>query len=292
MTAKHAAEAPYRRAKGELRSYVVENGCFSRDENLRIFEKWFKDAPRYLFRAVARRYPLTEGVLCDVGCSYGMNLLFCSPGSYGIDIDPEQIAFARSLGLTAYQLDFVEDDIQHLPKADAVWCSAVLEHVASPHICLRKIHVVLKPGGVLGLYVPTIPRLKGLGLSRIPRLGKYFTGQDAADHINAFTPRTLAFFCERAGFETLEVSPFYPGPLSLLNRIPPFSEMVAGCVYVGRAIPQWEYHPKASREAAKNANGYLKKTFSKRLKRAECDPSPESDSSEPMPSPPEDSRAR
>ncbi len=244
----------------EFRRYVLEKGCFSPEENLRIFEKWFKDAPRHLFRAVARKYPLTVGTLCDVGCAYGMNLPFCAPGSYGIELEPNQADFAESLDLKVYQMDFVEDDTSHLPRVDAVWCSAVLEHVDSPHVCLRKINELLKPGGLLGLYVPIIPRFRRLGLSRIPVLGKYFTGYGAADHINAFTHSTLAFFCERAGFETLEVSPFYPAPLSIFNRIPPFSELVAGCVYVGRTIPDWEYLPKASRRVANNVLGFVRRT--------------------------------
>lgn len=260
--AAQAAQAALPRSKEDLRAFILERACFDARENERIFEKWFRDAPRYLFRVVDRKYGLARGTLCDVGCSYGMNLLFCAPGSYGIEVESKPVAFARSLRLTAYQRDFVQDDISDLPAVDAVWCAALLEHVDSPHVCLRKLHRLLKPGGLLGLYVPIIPRFHRLGLDRIPLLGRYFTGYQASDHVNAFTRATLAFFCERAGFRTLEVSPFYPGLLRILSHVVPFSEMVAGTVYVGRAIPDWEYPPRACRRVAANAQGFVRRAVS------------------------------
>lgn len=206
------------RTKEELRDYLLTHGCYSQEENLRIYEKWFAAAPRYLFRAVDKKYNITKKILCDVGCAYGMDLVFCAPGSYGIEIQEHEVKFALSLGLTVYQRDVLRDDLSDLPKVEVVWCSAAVEHVDSPHILLRKIHLLLKPDGLLALYAPTIPLLPWL--RHLPRLGRYFSGHTAADHINAFVPSTLRFFCERAGFKTIEVSPFYPGPLRLLNRVP------------------------------------------------------------------------
>ena len=125
----------------ESQDYILMHGCYSHEENLRIYEKWFANAPRYLFRAVDRKYRITKKVLCDVGCAYGMNLVYCAPGSYGIEIEDYAVKFARSLGLTIYQRDVLNDDLSDLPKVEAVWCSAVLEHVDSPHIFLRKLHI-------------------------------------------------------------------------------------------------------------------------------------------------------
>src|SRR5690606_25896898 len=138
------------------------------------------------------------------------------------------VAFANSIGLTVHNLDVIHADFADLPRVDAVWNSATLEHVESPHIFLRKLHQLLKPGGLLGLYVPTIPPFRFL--KHVPRLKPYFTGYLHADHINAFTPSAIRFFCERAGFETVVVSAFYPGVLAPLSRFP----LTDGCVYVGR----------------------------------------------------------
>jgi SAM-dependent methyltransferase len=231
--------------QGDVEALVRERGCFAPEENERIYRKWFHDAPRYLFRAVDRKHRLTGGRLLDVGCSYGMNLLHCRAGSYGIEIDAREAAFAKALGLPVYRRDAMHDDLAELPRVEAIWCAAVLEHVDSPHHFLRRLYGLLQPGGLLAVFVPTIPIFPFLG--RLPRIGDYFSGHVAMDHVNAFTPRTLAFTCERAGFRTLEVSPFYPGPLRMMNHLPGLERLIDGCVYVGRAIPDWEYPQKSSR---------------------------------------------
>ncbi len=241
-------------SKDDLRAYILDNGCYSREENMRIYAKWFASSPRYLFYAVNKLYRLTERVLCDVGCGYGMNLLYTLPGSFGIEIEKYENKFTRSLGLTVYNRNIIEDDLSDLPKVEAVWCSAVLEHVDSPHIFLRKLHNLLKPDGLIVIFVPTIPVFPAF--KYLPRLGHYFSGHLYPDHINAFTPETLRFFCERAGFETLDVSPFYPFPMNLFNHLPLFFRLIDGCVYVGKKIAAWEYMPAATRRVAQNLQGF------------------------------------
>ncbi|MBI4522548.1 MAG: class I SAM-dependent methyltransferase [Deltaproteobacteria bacterium] len=240
----------------ELRDYILTHGCYSREEKLEIYEKWFANAPRYSFRAVDRKYGITKRLLCDIGCAYGMNLIYCAlPGSYGIEIEDYEVRFARSLGVTVHKRDILTDDISDLPKVDVVWCCAVLEHVASPHILLRKMHILLSADGLLALYVPTIPLFPALRY--LPRVGGYVSGHRATDHVNAFVPSTLRCFCERAGFNTIEISPFYPRFLRLFNRVPGANRLVDGCVYIGRKIQDWEYPEKATRRTALTKNGFV-----------------------------------
>lgn len=216
----------------ELKFLITKHGCFSEEENLNIFEKCFKNGPRYLFKAVNKKYKITSKVLCDIGCSYGTNLIYCLPGSYGIEIDSRKVSFAKSIGLKVYQRDFLKDDISDLPKVEVIWCSAVLEHVESPYIFLIKIHHILNPGGLLIIYVPTIPLFPQL--SSIPWIKKYISGFNNKDHINAFIPSTLKFICERAGFYTVEISPFYPNFFSAFNRVPVINRLVGRVVYIGQ----------------------------------------------------------
>lgn len=247
------------RTREELREYVISHGCFSAEENARIYEKWYARSPRYLFRAVDRKYRICQRVLCDVGCSHGMNLAFCAPGSYGIELDTYAAQFAASLGANVYERDVENDDLSNLPKADVVWCSAVLEHVDSPHLFLCKLRGLLRPSGLLAVYVPTLPILPWLRW--VPGIGRYVSGHQAADHVNAFVPRTLRFFAERAGFETLEVSPFYPGMLRAFNRVPLLNQLVDGCIYVGQKVDAWDYPEKATRQAAANHRGFTRKVL-------------------------------
>lgn len=238
----------------QMKQLILERGCYSPEENRRIYDKWFAPGPRQKFQKVNQAYRLQDKIVCDIGCSYGAALMFCKEGSYGIDIEPYESAFARSIGLKVYQRDFLNDPIADLPKVEAIWCSAVLEHVESIHVFLRRMALLLQPEGLVAIYVPTIPLIPALRL--LPPLRKYTTGYLYSDHINAFTPSTLRFFCERAGFETLEVSPFLPSIAALANRIPLVNRVVDGCVYIGRKITGWEYPAGATRLASDNAKGF------------------------------------
>jgi len=215
----------------QLKQYIISNGCYSTEENLRIYEKWFAKAPRYIFRAVDRKYRITDKIICDIGCAYGMNLPYCKPGSYGINFNNRQIEYARSLEFRIYNRDINNDDLSDLPKVEVIWCSAVLEHLYSPYLSLCKFYDLLKEKGLLVLYVPTIPLIPQL--KHLPCVGKYFYGHLSSDHTNAFTHETVQFTCERAGFKTLEVSPFYPSVLSILNHLPILKKIIDGSVYVG-----------------------------------------------------------
>lgn len=238
----------------DMRQQILENGCYSPAENERIYRKWFAAGPRHQFQAVNKKYHLTQKVICDIGCSYGMNLLYCQPGSYGIEVDKYPVNFARSLGLTAYEIDFMSGDIDMLPKVDVVWCSAVLEHIESIHSFLRRLSFILKSGGLVVIHVPTIPLMPFL--RHIPGLSRYTTAHLYSDHINAFTPATLRFFCERAGYQTLEVSPFMPMPLALFNHVPLLNQLVDGVTLIGRKIEDWDYPSGASRRSTEHGHGF------------------------------------
>lgn len=238
----------------EIKQRILTQGCFDAEENQRIYDKWFAPGPRYQFQAVNNKYNLTDKIVCDIGCGYGMNILYTQPDSYGIEIDNNAARFARSIGLTIHEIDFMHTDIRYLPKVDVVWCSAVLEHVESIHIFLRKIALLLKDNGWIVIFVPTIPIIPAL--KHIPLISRYVTGHLYSDHINAFTPSTLRFFCERAGYETLDVSPFFPAPLSMMNQVPLANRIVDSVTYVGRKIPNWQYPDGATRRAAETKDGF------------------------------------
>lgn len=243
------------KTREELREHIINKGCYSQEKNSQIYECWFATAPRYLFRAVDKKFRITEKVICDAGCHLGMNLAFCPPGSYGIEIEDCGARFASSIGLTIYQHDIINDDLSNLPKVEVVWCSQTLEHIDSIHVFLRKLSLLLKPDGLLVITIPTIPLFPHL--KKLPKVGKYFSGHLASDHINAFTPSTIQFFCERAGFKTVEVSPLYPSFLGVLNHLPIADRLIDGCVYIGRKIEDWEYPEKATRRVAWNHSGFV-----------------------------------
>jgi SAM-dependent methyltransferase len=146
----------------------------------------------------------------------------------------------------------VADNLSDLTQVDAVWCSAVIEHVDSPHILLRKLHLLLKPRGLLLLFAPILPLVPML--RHLPKYGSNFTSHLHEDHVSAFTRQTLRFACERAGFETVEVTALYRPPLSIFNHV---LFLPATCMYVGRARAGWNYPAKSSRLVVRNAKGFV-----------------------------------
>ena len=224
-------EFPYGIKGPELKDYVVKHGAFSPERNLEIYEKWFRESPRYLFKTVDERFHLTKKIFCDIGCSYGMNLIWSRPESYGVDIVPEYVTFAQSLGLAAHQRDVVTEDLSDLPHVESVWCCAVLEHVDAPHIFLRKLWNMLEPEGLIFIWVPTLPSFPWRALRYLPFLKKHLTAHTHSDHINAFTPATLRFMVERAGFETVELNALYPQPFRFLGK---YLFVLDGVMYIGR----------------------------------------------------------
>ena len=229
----------------DLGQFVLSHGCFTPEKNRAIYEKWFRQSPRYLFKAADERYRITQRRLCDIGSSYGTALFYASKDSYGIEIVPERVDFTKSLGLTAYCRDVTTADLSDLPKVEAVWCCAVLEHVDAPHLFLRKIWSLLEPDGLIFLWVPTIPSLPWRLLGYVPFLSKHFTAHTHTDHVNAFTPSTIRFMAERAGFETVEVNALYPWPLRFLGT---FLFVLDGVMYVGKKKSSGVYRGRSTRK--------------------------------------------
>ena len=221
----------------EVKKIVLEKGCFSPEENLRMFNVYFADGVRRYFWEIDKKYQVSKKKVCDAGSACGLNLLYYTKESYGIELDKRKAEFSNSLGVTVYNRNLVTDDLSDLPKVEIVWCSAVLEHVESPHRILTNLKQLLLPGGLIIVAVPTISPFRFL--ERFPgKIGAYVRGyKTGPDHINAFVPSTLQFTCERAGFKTIEVSPFYPGFLKVFNHLPLFNYLMGKSTYVGRYEP-------------------------------------------------------
>lgn len=81
-----------------------------------------KPPPDTFFKEADRKYGLTRLRLCDLGCSYGMNLVHCHEDAYRVEFDDRESDFPQRLGLTVFEGDFVRNDVFDLPKVEAVWC--------------------------------------------------------------------------------------------------------------------------------------------------------------------------
>jgi 2-polyprenyl-3-methyl-5-hydroxy-6-metoxy-1,4-benzoquinol methylase len=133
----------------------------------------------------------------DVGCGKGYGLLalrLLGYEAYGFDINPDNIAYAKSLGFKEVLVYNLEDGIPFHENFDLITCFGVLEHV---RVLDKALEVLLKaPYHYLIITVPNLHteflRLFYLILrgERIPASltrGKGFLMKDE-DHVNMFPP--------------------------------------------------------------------------------------------------------
>jgi len=215
-----------------------------------------------LFLWAKDRFRLHEKAVCDIGSGYGHYLVHFGPGSFGLDISSKHIEFARSLGLTVYQKDFMEDDLSDLPKADFVWTSATIEHLDSAHIFLRRIYNILSDDGILLLESPVRPVTPLF--RHLPGLRSLY--EEHGDHVNFFTPDIFDWHFKRTGFK-LQESFRWSVPLTnklrlknpALTRHFPLSLFTDAYFAVCRKDPDWNYPTRSLRLKAENLKGYIYK---------------------------------
>ena len=222
---------------------------FESAEDHRFVQNWFVESAdlqrptwRQVMRAVSRYR--TSGRLLDVGCGAGSFLVEARRLGYevmGQDIAPFMVEYCRSQqGLTIYA-----DDLDSLPESssfDCVTAFDMIEHHPDPKRLLRKIHELLKPGGLVVVGTHDI----GNWFARLygPRWRHmhFF-------HLTYFTRRTLAEMLRACGFRIVHSGGLHTvdrsGWAELRNRVVQFFRLI-----VLRALILGLYKPVASRAPA------------------------------------------
>lgn len=131
----------------------------------------------------------------DFGCGYGSFLAMCA--LYGFEAYGVDRSAARR-GNNRYGQVFAEiDEVAHLAPFDALTLFEVLEHLDEPQPLLARLATLLAPGGILVLETPDCSGVRGI------ETRSDYDKIHPLEHINAFTPKTLAEFATRLGFEPL-----------------------------------------------------------------------------------------
>lgn len=146
------------------------------------------------FGNIVVHFGLKEKKVLDIGCSYGEFLAHFGPGSVGVSIEKEEVAYGAKRGLDIHYGNIESDEFVLEEKFDVIFANNIFEHLYSPHHFLITIKKYLKPDGVLILGVPCVPKI--VSLLRINK----FHGALATGHINFFTKTTLRFSVLRAGW--------------------------------------------------------------------------------------------
>jgi SAM-dependent methyltransferase len=145
---------------------------------------------------------LPPGRFLDVGCGLGFFIDSVRRHTnwqvYGVEFAPEAVAYAREeLGLDVRQGDLADAGYEE-EFFDYVQIRNVLEHVTSPMALLAECRRILKPGGVLHLFVPN-GSVDSLDLINYYRTeGR--AGFSKSGHLFFFSKETLARMFDEIGF--------------------------------------------------------------------------------------------
>jgi SAM-dependent methyltransferase len=141
-----------------------------------------------------------EEAVLDMGCGTGGLLLNMRKNGYSnlTGCDPSQASVNK---LKEKKIKCIKGSIYDVPnknmrKFNAVLLSGVLEHLFDPRNAIRNISLYLKPEGKIVCIVPNV-----LGYHRFPAPVPYYIN---IEHINHFSPDTLAKLFEYGGFSMLE----------------------------------------------------------------------------------------
>lgn len=225
----------------KLKERIFKNSSLNLTATEKIWEKYFRFMPIKLALPL-RKYYLNSKKVLDIGSAWGEFLIHFGPGSKGIEVLPELVKFSRAVGLTVSEYNFEDEWREEQESFDAIWCSNVLEHVVAPHLLLRRFHDTLKDNGIIFIRVPTIP--SNLLYLKLDRLLLGFLGYEAAQHINAFTRKTVEFTIERAGFKIIESNIFLPENRMLNKILNPFLKDAISFITIVAAKAPFKYHQK------------------------------------------------
>ncbi len=200
----------------EIRKLIKEHSPFDKEETNRILNDWFGSVLT-LVKIVIQDYQFEKKKVLDIGCAYGNSLLYWREDSEGVEIQKKMVEFLQSLGRTTHRLN-VNDGFPGLKQEnyDAIYCTALIEHLQSPHVFLTRLRPLLKPHGVLAISYPVVPPLF---FQNLWELVVGYRSWLAKEHLNFFTPKTSKLMLERAGFKVIkQYSPaFYR--ISILRKI-------------------------------------------------------------------------
>jgi 2-polyprenyl-3-methyl-5-hydroxy-6-metoxy-1,4-benzoquinol methylase len=147
-----------------------------------------------LLRRLAAIQP--EGRLLDVGCGAGHFLAAAQHmGQWEVlGVEPSSSAAGQARRLAECQV--YQSTLEEAPlepgSFDIVTMFAVLEHLHDPRGTLHRAYELLRPSGLLAVYVPNFHylRIKDTGPVALLRLGRW-SNLYPQEHLFQFTPRTL-----------------------------------------------------------------------------------------------------
>jgi len=159
---------------------------------------------------IAHQLQLASGLLSRVSSRTDTRFLDYGCGA-GIVVDSLTAAGISSMGYEPFERNSASDYQRITSSLDTVtaWgpfhallLSDVLEHLPHPREALKKCHALLLPGGWICVSVPDFNRARLEQILADLRSGREVTPElNPWEHLNYFTPSTLATMLASVGFE-------------------------------------------------------------------------------------------
>jgi 2-polyprenyl-3-methyl-5-hydroxy-6-metoxy-1,4-benzoquinol methylase len=163
-----------------------------------------------VFRSVLQHlsaYATPPGQLLDIGCGAGEFALLCMGtgwACYGIELSRQAREAAARQGVQMLSDDLLQNpgtSLQHSKQFDVITLLNVLDHACDPIGLLRRVHQMLKPGGVVVIRVPNATfQLAIRGFLHLLR-----AQSQQAFHLYVFSPSTLEKTLNGVGLKTISV---------------------------------------------------------------------------------------
>ena len=155
---------------------------------------WFKSRRDYFLRLVEQLALPRDAAILDMGCASGALLDALNRRGFkrtrGIDISEDAIRNCARRGVENVQIMDAAQPSLPAEGFDLIIASDVLEHIAEDRSALASWHRILKPGGMLAIFVPAFAFL--------------WTGHDAMNrHFRRYTKRELTRKLDDARYELM-----------------------------------------------------------------------------------------
>ena len=202
----------------DIEDLVLGSQVVTREDKKKIFAIRFKTWRRdhyYIYKKFNLNF---EAKILDIGSSYGGNLINFSKDSVGVEVNPEIVAFAKSIGLKIADIN-AEDELKSLAqKFDLIWCTDFLVHVISPYKFLYDARSLLDDGGKIVIQIP---------------LMSIFDTHRSSCHFYAFNKKALSYLMEMAGYRVVKTSGYVRRLPNWLNTIlEPVSQIWGGNIWI------------------------------------------------------------
>lgn len=152
----------------------------------------------------------------EIGCGAGATLALAksrgkASRTVGLEIDPEVAAVARTNADQVIVGNVESIELPFAPETfDVVIMSEVLEHLIDPWRVLKRLHPLVKNGGLLYASSPNVAHTSTLRMLLRNRWDLTERGRMDWTHMRWFTPATYREMAEGAGFEVIWVRSIAP----------------------------------------------------------------------------------